>query len=269
MPRLTRITIYPIKSLDGYTVDATELMEAGPIVGDRRWAIVDPMRQFVNGKRTAAVHLIRAAFEEGGAVVTLSRERQDEARFRLPEEAAGAAEWLSEAIGRKCLLIENQAIGFPDDADAAGPTLVSTSSLERVAAWFDLELDEVRRRFRANLEIDAAEPFWEDRLVATESGAVPFAVGDVRLRGRTACQRCVVPTRDSATGEMISGFAKSFAKQRQAELPPWAPREAFDHFYRLTLNTSLDPAAEGPRQIRVGDELRTDVALSAPGSAGG
>jgi hypothetical protein len=78
-----------------------------------------------------------------------------------------------------------------------------------------------------------------------------------------------VPTRDSATGEMISGFAKSFAKQRQAELPPWAPREAFDHFYRLTLNTSLDPAAEGPRQIRVGDELRTDVALSAPGSAGG
>lgn len=255
MPRLSRITVYPIKSLDGYTAEATELMEAGPIVGDRRWAIVDPMRQFVNGKRTAAVHLIRAAFEEGGTVVTLSRERLEGERFVLPDEAGRAGEWLSEAIGRKCLLIENEAIGFPDDADAAGPTLVSTTSLERVAAWFELELDEVRRRFRANLEIDAAEPFWEDRLVATEAGVVSFAIGEVRLRGRTACQRCVVPTRDSATGEMISGFAKSFAKHREAELPAWAPAEAFDHFYRLTLNTSLDPANEATT-IRVGDELR-------------
>jgi uncharacterized protein len=259
MPSLTRITIYPIKSLDGYTAESAGLMPAGPLVGDRRWAIVDPMRQFVNGKRTAAVHPIRAAFEEGGAVVALSRERLGVGRFRLPEDASGAAEWLSEAIGRKCLLIENEAIGFPDDADAAGPTLVSTSSLERVAAWFNLDLDEVRRRFRANLEIDAAEPFWEDRLVATEAGAVPFALGEVRLRGRTACQRCVVPTRDSATGEMISGFAKAFAKHRQAELPAWAPSAAFDHFYRLTLNTSLDPvnesATNGAPTIRIGDEL--------------
>lgn len=255
MPRLSRITIYPIKSLDGYTVDATELMEMGPIVGDRRWAIVDPMRQFVNGKRTAAVHPIRAAFGEGGNAVTLSREGLAEARFALPDEAGRAGEWLSEAIGRKCQLIENLAIGFPDDADAAGPTLVSTTSLERVAAWFELELDEVRRRFRANLEIDAAEPFWEDRLVATDTGATPFAIGSVRFRGRTPCQRCVVPSRDSATGEAISAFAKKFSAHRHAELPSWAPAEAFDHFYRLTLNTSLDPSAKSPREICVGDEL--------------
>jgi uncharacterized protein YcbX len=254
MPRLSRITIYPIKSLDGFTVETADLMPAGPLVGDRRWAIVDPMRQFVNGKRTAAVHSIRASFEEHGSVVTLSRERLEVGRFRLPDRASGAAEWLSEAIGRKCLLIENQAIGFPDDADAAGPTLVSTSSLARVAEWFNLELDEVRRRFRANLEIDATEPFWEDRLVATETGTIPFAVGSVLFRGRTACQRCVVPTRDSMTGEMISRFAKSFAAHRQAELPEWAPAEAFDHFYRLTLNTSFDPT-NTESTIRVGDEL--------------
>ncbi|MBL9165936.1 MAG: MOSC N-terminal beta barrel domain-containing protein [Planctomycetaceae bacterium] len=269
MPQLSRITIYPIKSLDGFTVASAELMPTGPLVGDRRWAIVDPMRQFVNGKRTAAVHPIRAAFEEGGAVVTLSRERLEAGRFRLPDEASGAAAWLSEAIGRKCLLIENLIVGFPDDADAAGPTLVSTASLMRVAEWFALDLDEVRRRMRANLEIDAAEPFWEDRLAETDAGPISFAIGSVRFRGRTACQRCVVPTRDSASGDVSSGFAKTFSAHRQAELPSWAPTAAFNHFYRLTLNTSLDPAAEGPRQIRVGDELRTDVALSAPGSAGG
>ena len=258
MPSLSRITIYPIKSLDGFIAEAAELMETGPIVSDRRWAIVDPMRQFVNGKRTAAVHPIRATFQQGGAVVTLSREGLAEARFVLPDEAGRAGEWLSEAIGRKCLLIENLAVGFPDDADAAGPTLVSTTSLERVAAWFELELDEVRRRFRANLEIDAAEPFWEDRLVATETGAIPFAIGSVWFRGRTPCARCVVPSRDSASGDVISGFAKTFSTHRQAELPSWAPTEAFNHFYRLTLNTSLDPTVEWPRRIRVGDELRME-----------
>lgn len=255
MPRLSRITIYPIKALDGFETSAAELMPTGPIAGDRQWAIVDSMRQFVNGKRTADVHLVRAAFEDDGRVVTLSRERLGSARFALPDDARGAGEWLSEALGKKCQLIENSAVGFPDDGDAAGPTLVSTASLERVAEWFGLELDEVRRRFRANLEIEADEPFWEDRLVATELGSPRFTIGAAALRGRTPCQRCVVPTRDAHTGEVISGFAKQFANHRREELPPWAPVEAFDHFYRLTLNTIRDPAGGGST-LRVGDEVR-------------
>lgn len=256
MPRLTRITIYPIKALDGYEVESAELMPTGPIDGDRRWAIVDPMRQFVNGKRTPAIHLIRAAFEQNGAVVTLQHPTLESASFELPAAVDRAGEWLSEAIGRKCMLIENQAIGFPDDADASGPTLVSASSLERVAEWFGLELDEVRRRFRTNLEINAAEPFWEDRLVATDIGPTTFALGYVLLRGRTPCQRCVVPSRNSQTGEAVSGFAKAFSAHRQAELPAWAPADAFNHFYRLTLNTSLDPTNAEAMTIRLGDELR-------------
>ncbi|WP_428308837.1 MOSC domain-containing protein [Lacipirellula sp.] len=259
MPRLSRITIYPIKSLDGYEADAAELMPTGPIVGDRRWAIVDPMRQFVNGKRTPAIHPIRAAFEQNGAIVTLHHPNLESLSCELPNDVDRAGEWLSEAIGRKCLLIENQAIGFPDDADASGPTLVSVSSLERVAAWFGLELDEVRRRFRANLEIDAAEPFWEDRLVATDTGPTQFTLGDVLFRGRTPCQRCAVPSRDSLTGEITSGFAKAFSAHRQAELPAWAPVDAFNHFYRLTLNTSLAPTHAGAMAIRLGDELRVTV----------
>lgn len=256
MPRLTRITIYPIKSLDGYAVDAADLMPTGPIVGDRRWAIVDPMRQFVNGKRTPALHLIRATFGNDATTVSLHHPNLESLNCELPGNVDRAGEWLSEALGRKCMLIENQAIGFPDDADASGPTLVSVRSLERVAEWFGLELDEVRRRFRTNLEIDAPEPFWEDRLVATDTGPTPFALGDVLLRGRTPCQRCAVPSRDSLTGEIIPGFAKAFSAHRQAELPAWAPADAFNHFYRLTLNTSLDPTNAGAMTIRLGDELR-------------
>lgn len=255
MPRLSRITIYPIKSLDGFETSAAELMPTGPIAGDRRWAIVDPMRQFINGKRTTAVHLIRAAFEEEGRVVTLSHEQLGAERFSLPDEARGAGEWLSEALGNKCLLIENQAIGFPDDGDASGPTLISTASLRRAGDWFGLDAAEMRRRIRANLEIDGDDPFWEDRLVATAVGSPRFAIGGALFRGRTACQRCIVPARDSQTGDAISGFAKQFAVHRREELPAWAPAEAFDHFYRLALNTIRDPAG-GESHVRVGDELR-------------
>lgn len=256
MPSLSRITIYPIKSLDGYQVDAANLMPTGPIVGDRRWAIVDPMRQFVNGKRTPAIHLIRATFCNDAATVTFHHPNLESLSCELPAAVDRAGEWLSEAIGRKCLLIENQSIGFPDDADASGPTLVSVSSLERVAEWFELELEEVRRRFRTNLEIDAKEPFWEDRLVAADTGPTPFALGGVLLRGRTPCQRCIVPSRNSLSGEAASGFAKAFSAHRQAELPAWDPADAFNHFYRLTLNTSLDPTHTGAMTIRLGDELR-------------
>jgi uncharacterized protein len=92
--------------------------------------------------------------------------------------------------------------------------------------------------------------------VATETGPTSFEIGAVRLRGRTACQRCVVPTRDSSSGEVIAGFAKTFGQRRREEMPPWAPATAFDHFYRLTLNTSLDPNDTGPRRLVIGDELR-------------
>jgi uncharacterized protein YcbX len=40
MPQLQRITIYPIKSLDGVDVPAAALLPSGPLENDRRWAIL-------------------------------------------------------------------------------------------------------------------------------------------------------------------------------------------------------------------------------------
>jgi hypothetical protein len=123
-----------------------------------------------------------------------------------------------------------------------------------VATWFDgLAPGEVRRRFRANLEIDGVEPFWEDRLYSDEGGAVRFQVGDVVLDGTNPCQRCVVPTRSSETGERYDEFARIFESRRYETLPYWATRSRFDHFYRLAVNTRPVPGKEGT--IRVGDEV--------------
>ena len=60
---------------------------------------------------------------------------------------------------------------------------------------------------------------------------------DVVLEGINPCQRCIVPTRDSRTGEPSPDFAQIFRARRAETLPPWANRARFNHFYRLAVNT--------------------------------
>ena len=253
MPSLCRITVFPIKGLDGHTLPSARVLASGALQHDRRWALVDAQGRFVSGKQTAAIHAIRTNYDDAISAVKLENAGVA-ATFRLPDDAAGIAGWLSDALGMKLRLIENPAGGFPDDGEAPGPTVISTGSLVTTAAWFGMETDEMRRRIRANLEFDAAEPFWEDRLGDDGSGRRRFTIGEVTYRGRTICMRCIVPTRDSKTGVGVAGFARAFAERRQRELPEWSPVDQFDHFYRLAINTAADwiPA---DATVRQGDEL--------------
>lgn len=254
MPKVTRITIFPIKALDGCDVTEARVLPSGALENDRRWALVDGQGRFVHGKRTPAIHAIRAAFDGRLQSVTLSGAATSRA-LRLPEETAGVAAWISDALGLKVRVIENAGGGFPDDGDAPGPTLISTASLVSTASWFEgLDVAEMRRRIRANLEIDAPEPFWEDQLADDGSGRRRFSVGDVAYRGRTICMRCIVPTRDSQSGASVPGFAQSFAARRASELPVWSPVDQFDHYYRLAVNTSADWVPNGA-VVRIGDAV--------------
>ncbi len=253
MPTLSRITIFPIKSLDGCDLVSARVLPNGGLEHDRRYALVDTWGTFVNGKQYQAVHAIRAEYSGDCRQVTLGHgERRD--TFSLESEQQDVARWCGEALGKTCRLVENPDVGFPDDCEASGPTLVSTASLTTVASWFELSLEEARRRFRANLEIDADEPFWEDRLVRERTKARRFSIGSVVWQGRGICQRCVVPSRDSHSGAVTGGFAKRFSQGREASLPDWSPGQRFDHFYRFAINTGLDSAA-GESIIRVGDAL--------------
>jgi uncharacterized protein YcbX len=254
VPKIARITLFPIKALDGWEVQDVRVLGNGALENDRRWAIVDGQGRFVHGKQTAAVHRIRARYSVNLADVTLSA-GDGETVFRLPDEMAAAAGWISDALSMKCRLIENVAGGFPDDGDSPGPTIIGTASLAAVASWFPgVDLEEMRRRIRANLEVDATEAFWEDRMADDGRASPRFSIGDVRYLGRTICARCIVPTRDSQTGVGEAGFARTFAERRQEQLPAWSPAEPFDHFYRLAINTAADWV--GPDAvIRIGDKL--------------
>jgi len=116
-------------------------------------------------------------------------------------------------------------------------------------------VDEIRRRLRANLEIDGVPAFWEDQLYGPEEGdLVRFRIGEAELLGKNSCQRCPVPMRDVESGEKTPGFSKTFTTRRKETLQPWAHAGRFDHFYRVAINTIPGEIPRGT-QLKVGDTL--------------
>jgi len=256
MPTLARILVYPFKSLDGVSVDEAVLLPSGALKHDRRYALRDASGNFINGKSTPALHALRAEFDLLKRRLTLRTEGQDETyTFDLTVDLPSLSAWLSDYLHLAVECVEDDTAGFPDDTDSPGPTVISTATLTEVAGWFaGFSVEDARARFRANLEIDGVEPFWEDRLVAAGTGLVRFQVGEAVLLGTNPCQRCAVPSRDARTGEVTSRFGKIFSERRQHTLPTWAAADRFDHFYRLAVNTRL--GGPGDCTLRVGNEVR-------------
>ncbi|GAA6620400.1 MOSC domain-containing protein [Scytonema sp. NUACC26] len=178
--------------------------------------------------------------------------------FHVEKEREAVECWLDEFFGFPVEVKQNLETGFPDDTVSPGPTIISTATLEAIASWYPgLDVEEVRSRFRSNIEISGVPAFWEDRLFTEAEGTVNFQIGDVQFMGINPCQRCVVITRDSKTGVAYPNFQKTFVAQRRTSLPAWAERTRFNHFYRLAINTRL-PVTEEGKTICIGDELRID-----------
>ncbi len=273
LPRLTGIRLHPIKSLDPVSVHEARIGPSGGLEHDRAWALFSVDGRWVNGKRTAAMHLIRATYAPDLSSVTLAvsgdRRNIPACTFPFPSGAEDAAEWFSVYFEQQ-ILVRHAREGFPDDTIASGPTIISTASLEAVCEWFpDLTLDRARRRFRTTLEIDSGDvaakaasanghlpAFWEDQLYGEdERSVVRFRIGEVNFEGSNPCARCPVPARDPQTGAEIAAFQKRFSDLRRQTLPPWAPAARFDHFYRLAVNTRVAPTETG-KSLRVGDPLQ-------------
>ncbi|MFM1905084.1 MAG: hypothetical protein RLZZ440_2984 [Planctomycetota bacterium] len=306
MPTLDRITVFPVKSLDGLELERAEVLAGGGLAHDRRWQFVDLEGCVVHAKRLAILHAIRAEFEIPG-VVRADRWEEPPAEntislavdpaalaaravpgierlavlrpetFPLVAGTAGPCGWLAEAVGFDVRLLERADGGFPDDREAAGPTLISTATLVEIARWFGFSLEECRRRFRANFELGGCDAFWEDTLaiparpelalpladLAADLPADPYAalpppepreflIGSVGFRATNVCRRCVVPSRDSRTGAVTEHFRDAFEARRLRVLRADVDAAAWNHVYRAAVNTR--PCVAGG-SIFVGDHV--------------
>lgn len=256
MPYIASIFIYPVKSLDATAVNRATVLASGALEGDRAFVILDEKGQFVNGKRNTKVHLLRSSYHAESRTVCLQvRDTEEKQEFHCDRQRTELETWLSEYFGFAVHLDENSLIGFPDDLISPGPTIISTATILEAASWFPgMSADEMRRRMRANIEIDGVPAFWEDGLFSEADEVVDFKIGEVRFEGVNPCQRCIVPTRNSQNGEAYPNFQKIFAEKRRETLPSWVTQSRFNHFYRLSVNTRVPESSAG-KVLQVGDEV--------------
>jgi uncharacterized protein YcbX len=273
MPTLDRITLYPVKSLDGVDVESARVLPCGGLEHDRRWRLVDMEGRVVNAKRNARFHPIRAEYDLTARLVALSfwsdPPTAAACTFPLVPGAEGPCGWLSEALGVKVLLEERHDGGFPDDCEAPGPTLVSTASLAEVGRWFGFGLEECRRRFRVNLEVGGCDAFWEDTLASPAPAVRPpslfdlpadvpvdpyadlpaaepreFTIGAARFRATNVCRRCVVPSRESRTGAVTEHFREAFEARRRRGMREDVDARGWGTLYRVAINTRCDDGCQ-------------------------
>ncbi len=255
MAYLESIHLHPIKALDPVTVEETAILPGGALAHDREFALFDAAGKFVRGKNNPDVHLLRTTFNKSFDEVAVQIHGETSgAAFPLRDHCPEFEAWLSEYFGFPVTIRRNTTNGFPDDTGAWGPTVVSSASIGEVSRWFgNVGADEIRRRFRPNLVIGGTLPFWEDCLFGEENSAVHFTIGSVQFEGINPCRRCVVPTRNPVNGEVLRNFQNEFSKKREAALPPWAMRSRFSDFYRMSVNTRIQPKEAGKR-LHAGDE---------------
>ena len=262
---LARIRVFPIKSLDPLELGEARIDSGVTLATDREFALFDSEGGELRTKRLGtAMQAIRARYSEGGYCVELGNGARN-ARFDLRAERKGVEAWFEEALGRRVTLKSDPSAGFPDDRIASGPTVVGSASIRSVAGWFSLSPEEVRRRFRANLEIAGLEPFEEDLLFGPPGEPRRFRIGEVELLGTNPCARCTVPTLDSFGREPAGRLTpKRFAALRELHRHPESSFDGYGHYFRLAVNTRLAPGQAG-KVLRVGDSLSPIGPTRPPG----
>lgn len=97
MPYLAKILLYPVKSLNGVEVENARVLASGALQHDREFAIFDEQGKFVNGKRHAKIHLLRAQFALLNRTISLQIPGDDlQQIFHLDEERQALEATLSD-----------------------------------------------------------------------------------------------------------------------------------------------------------------------------
>ncbi|MFD1632950.1 MOSC domain-containing protein [Haloplanus ruber] len=270
MAHIARLRRYPVKGLDGMGVASARITDAGTLAGDREYAMCDPAAGPIetgeamqtlayNGKQSDRIHALDTAVDPETETLTVTPPDGDQRGFDLStdEGRAAASEWFGAFVDDPVDFRRREPPAFVD-RPGAGPSVISTATLEAVASWFDdMTVAGARRRLRANVEVGGVPAFWEDRFVGPDAPAfvVDGADGAVRFEGAESCARCVVPSRDPETGDPLPDFRERFVERREATFPEWADPDAFPHYYTIMLISRV-PAESRARTVAVDDTIR-------------
>jgi uncharacterized protein YcbX len=223
--KITGLTIYPVKSLAGISLQSSELDGMG-LKFDRRWMVVAPDGLFLTQRRYPQMALVSTSLKNGQLI--LSKDGKDD--YQVPTISADAETmqvriwkdtvtaqrvgsesdvWLSDALGFDCHFVyiaDNEvrqcSLDYADEGDRTGfadayPMLViSEESLEDLNAKLEKKGKELvtMRRFRPNIIVAGCDAFAEDNWKS-------LSIAGIAMRGVKLCDRCILTTVDPLTGE--------------------------------------------------------------------
>lgn len=221
-PRLSTISIYPIKSLRGHELEAANLERMG-LENDRRLMVVDKQGMFMTQREHARMALVKPLIKPGALTLTapgmpdmtFDIHRMGNQQFVEIWKDSGVpsidqgdlpAEWLTDFLGAPVRLVRiedgherkvnpdyalrtDDIVGF---ADAYPLLIISQESLDDLNSRLKQPIP--MNRFRPNLVVSGVRAFAED-------GWKRIRIGAVELALVKPCARCNVPTIDQDTAE--------------------------------------------------------------------
>ncbi len=252
-PTLSKIRIYPIKSLDPVELSSAKI-GIHCLLGDRKFAIFNQFGSFINGKATGLVNQLQTSFDDQLENVTFNkRGSYEKIIFNLNTETNKIESFLSQFFNNKVSLVKNEEGRFMDVPVESAVTIVANETLLHLSDHLNDSIDTLRLRFRANLEITNAPAYWEEHLANYDSeNGVSFQIGDVKMIGKSLRARCNVPPRNPQTGETDKTFIKRMIASRQENIPSWSQITKMDSLYHLSVDTFI-PVSEAGKEIKIGD----------------
>ena len=218
---LSAITLYPVKSLAGISVNRWPVTKTG-LQYDRKWMLIDQDRQFLSQRKLPQMALIKTALTDSHLILsapgmeslelvlaptdgeiidsTIWHDQCDARRV-----SAEADQWLSHFLKQDCRLVyQPDEMIRPVDPDYGRDTdnvafsdgfpflIISENSL--LSLNRDMELNLPMTRFRPNLVISGCPAYAEDSWREISIGGIDF-------RLPKPCSRCSVPNIDPNTAQ--------------------------------------------------------------------
>jgi MOSC domain-containing protein len=209
--RVAAILVTPVK---GLRVQSRAAVEVGPggVADDRRFLLIDDRGRMVNAKRHPALVRVAADYRPEGRTLALSlpgRTVEGEVAAGPKGEVAfyssaiAAREvpgpWsaaLSELVGTPLRLVEaDPDRGAVDRGPRGAVTIVSSASVQRLAAEAEPPDPLDARRFRMTFELDGLEAHAEDEWVGR-----PVRIGEALVEPGGHVGRCLVTSLDPESG---------------------------------------------------------------------
>ena len=261
---VSKLFIYPVKSLD--PVELTE-SEVGihSLKHDRAFALMGDDGRYVNSKRTGKINQLKAGYDlENGLILLSPRDQKEQQTFELRTDNKILVEYLQDFFNLKLHIVQSTKGELQDVPYQSSATIISTATYKSLLKNFpEHTVEDFRLRFRANIEVEGVEAFWEEQLIHSPGKGIGFTLGDVNMIGMSPRDRCNVPPRNPLTGETDKTFIKKMIASRKKSLPADSRLPAFGDFYHLCVDTYLPPS-EAKKTIRIGDPIRIGNTIELP-----